>query len=93
MCAFIFTRRECSGPLHYSCSVIHYCFYITVGFIPTHRETVNMDILVGLGYSVIYATGSRREHNVWSMRANRVKRDLKFAIARMIENMKIDRKV
>ena len=52
-----------------------------------------MDILVGLGYSVIYATGSRREHNVWSMRANRVKRDLKFAIARMIENMKIDRKV
>ena len=48
--------------------------------------------LVCLGYSVTYATGLRREHNLWSMRANRVKRDLQFDIARMIENKKIDRK-
>ena len=52
-----------------------------------------MDILVRLGYNVTYATGSRREHNLCSMRANRVKRDLQFDIARMIENMTINRKV
>ena len=53
-----------------------------------------MVTIVWLGCSVVaYATGSRREHNLWSMRANRVKRDLQFDIARMIEDMKIDRKV
>ena len=49
--------------------------------------------LVCLGYSVTCATGSRRKRNLWFMRKNRVKRDLQFDIVRMVENMKIDRKV
>ena len=92
MLRIIWCRPAWFGPLYNSCSVVHYCIQITVGFIPTYRDTANMVRLVCLGYSVTYATGLRREHNLWSMRANRVKRDLQFDIARMIENKKIDRK-